>query len=101
MSRTGWMPKFDEKECIHCGLCATVCPDFCLVWTHEERAPADAAGNGNVPRVRLRGVDYQYCKGCMRCVETCPTEAMVRVTETPGLADRLRVPLFAGGAQAR
>ena len=88
MSRTGWMPLFTDKECIHCGLCATVCPDFCLVWTHEQE-------NGE-RKVRLKGVDYQYCKGCMRCVETCPTEAMTRVTETPGLADRLRVPLFAG-----
>lgn len=88
MSRTGWMPLFTDKECIHCGLCATVCPDFCLVWTHEQQ-------NGE-RKVRLEGIDYQYCKGCMRCVETCPTEAMTRVTETPGLADRLRVPLFAG-----
>lgn len=91
MSRTGWMPLFNEAECIHCGLCATVCPDFCLVWTHEQ-------ANGDVPKVRLKGVDYQYCKGCMRCIETCPTEAMTRVTETPGLADRLRVPLYSEGA---
>jgi len=90
-SRTGWMPKFTDKECVHCGLCATVCPDFCLVWTHEQ-------DNGDVPKVRLKGIDYQYCKGCMRCIETCPTEAMTRVTETPGLADRLRVPLFSQGA---
>jgi pyruvate ferredoxin oxidoreductase gamma subunit len=95
MSRTGWMPLFKEEECIHCGLCATVCPDFCLVWTHETAAAEE--GNGSVPRVRLKGVDYQYCKGCMRCIETCPTEAMTRVTETPGLADRLRVPLYSGG----
>jgi len=86
-SRTGWMPLFTDKECIHCGLCATVCPDFCLVWTHEPKT-------GEVPQVRLKGIDYQYCKGCMRCIETCPTEAMTRVTETPGLADRLRVPLY-------
>jgi len=91
MSRTGWMPLFTDEECIHCGLCATVCPDFCLVWTHEQ-------SNGNIPKVRLKGVDYQYCKGCMRCIETCPTEAMTRVTETPGLADKLRVPLFSQGA---
>jgi pyruvate ferredoxin oxidoreductase gamma subunit len=90
MSRTGWMPLFDQAECIHCGLCATVCPDFCLVWEREEV-------NGDAPKVRLKGVDYQYCKGCMRCIETCPTEAMTRVTETPGLADRLRVPLYTEG----
>jgi len=90
-SRTGWMPLFTDKECVHCGLCATVCPDFCLVWTHEQ-------SNGDVPKVRLKGIDYQYCKGCMRCIETCPTEAMTRVTEEPGLADQLRVPLFSHGA---
>jgi pyruvate ferredoxin oxidoreductase gamma subunit len=91
-SRTGWMPLFTEKECIHCGLCATVCPDFCLVWTHEQ-------SNGEAPKVRLEGIDYQYCKGCMRCIESCPTEAMTRVTETPGLADQLRVPLYAAGSK--
>ncbi len=90
-SRTGWMPLFTEKECIHCGLCATVCPDFCLVWTHEQT-------NGEAPKVRLEGIDYQYCKGCMRCIETCPTEAMTRVTETPGLAEQLRVPLYSQGS---
>jgi len=89
-SRTGWMPLFKEEECIHCGLCATVCPDFCLSWTHERV-------NGELPQVRLKGIDYQYCKGCMRCIETCPTEAMTRVSETPGLADELRVPLFSQG----
>ncbi len=90
-SRTGWMPLFTEKECIHCGLCATVCPDFCLVWARE-------GGTDDKPEVRLKGIDYQYCKGCMRCIETCPTEAMTRVTETPGLADRMRVPLYSQGA---
>ncbi|MBT8048483.1 MAG: 4Fe-4S binding protein [Xanthomonadales bacterium] len=89
-SRTGWMPLFTDEECVHCGLCATVCPDFCLVWTHEQL-------NGEESKVRLKGIDYQYCKGCMRCIETCPTEAMTRVTETPGLADELRVPLFVAG----
>jgi pyruvate ferredoxin oxidoreductase gamma subunit len=92
MSRTGFMPKFSAAKCIHCGLCATVCPDFCLVWTHLDE-PLEPDG----PMVQLQGIDYQYCKGCMRCVETCPTEAMVRVTETPGLADSLRVPLYAAG----
>jgi len=90
-SRTGWMPLFTEKECIHCGLCATVCPDFCLVWNLEQI-------NGEAPKVRLEGIDYQYCKGCMRCIESCPTEAMTRVTETPGLAEQLRVPLYSQGS---
>jgi pyruvate ferredoxin oxidoreductase gamma subunit len=59
------------------------------VWSHEQPP-------GEERKVRLKGIDYQYCKGCMRCIETCPTEAMTRVPETPGLADRLRVPLYAG-----
>jgi pyruvate ferredoxin oxidoreductase gamma subunit len=68
-------------------MCDMVCPDLCLVWSTE----LDAEGK---PTVRLDGVDYQYCKGCMRCVETCATEAMMKQPETPGLADRLRVPLY-------
>ena len=24
-----------------------------------------------------RGLDYHHCKGCLRCVEVCPTEALV------------------------
>ena len=87
-SRTGWMPVLDRDKCIDCGMCDMVCPEHCLVSsTHVE-----AEGK---PDVKLDGVDYQYCKGCMRCVETCSTEAMTREAETPGKADELRVPLFA------
>jgi pyruvate ferredoxin oxidoreductase gamma subunit len=86
-SRTGWMPVLDRDKCIDCGMCDMVCPDLCLVWsTHT--------GDAGKPVVKLDGIDYQYCKGCMRCVETCSTLAMTREAETPGLADRLRVPLF-------
>ena len=98
-SRTGWMPVLDRDKCIDCGMCDMVCPDLCLVWSTH----IDADGN---PAVTLDGVDYQYCKGCMRCVETCSTGAMTREAETPGMADELRVPLFpdlaavAGGKHA-
>ncbi len=86
-SRTGWLPVFDDKKCIHCGLCDLVCPDYCIVW--------EAQGNDPIPdSTRMLGVDYQYCKGCQRCVETCPTGALTREVEEPGMADRLRVPLF-------
>ena len=87
-SRTGWMPVLDRDKCIDCGMCDMVCPDLCLVWSTH----VDTDGK---PVVKLDGVDYQYCKGCMRCVETCSTEAMTREAETPGKADELRVPLFA------
>ena len=86
-SRTGWLPVLDADKCIDCGMCDMVCPDLCLVWS--TRTGADGQ-----PAVKLEGIDYRYCKGCMRCVETCSTLAMTREAETPGLADRLRVPLF-------
>jgi pyruvate ferredoxin oxidoreductase gamma subunit len=85
-SRTGWMPVLHEEDCIHCGMCDLVCPDLCLVW-------GDAPEGSKYER-ELMGVDYRYCKGCLRCVESCPTAALKKETETPGLADRLRVPLF-------
>ncbi len=99
-SRTGWMPVLDRDKCIDCGMCDLVCPDLCLVWSTH-------IGADGQPAVRLDGIDYQYCKGCMRCVETCSTAAMTREEEVPGRADALRVPLFpelaaaAGGKNAR
>jgi pyruvate ferredoxin oxidoreductase gamma subunit len=86
-SRTGWMPVLDRDKCIDCGMCDMVCPDLCLVWSTN-------TGDDGKPAVKLDGIDYQYCKGCMRCVETCSTLAMTREAETAGLANELRVPLF-------
>lgn len=86
MSRVGWMPVLDRGRCIHCGVCDLVCPDLCLVW-----GPGD--GDATFAR-RLQGIDYRYCKGCLRCVESCPSGALVKTVESPGLAARLRVPLF-------
>ncbi len=87
MSRTGWLPVLDADKCIHCGICGLVCPDLCLVWSAEGNAPVPTS-------VRLLGVDYRYCKGCLRCVESCPNGAMTREAETPGLAESLGLPLF-------
>ncbi len=86
-SRTGWLPVLDPAKCIHCAMCDMVCPDLCLVWTIEGSGPVPTAAH-------LVGVDYRYCKGCLRCVESCSTGALSREAETPGLAERLRVPLF-------
>jgi len=85
-SRTGWMPVLHADKCIHCGVCDLVCPDYCLAWGEGEE-------DGKFERM-LKGVDYRYCKGCLRCVESCPTGALRKEAETPGLADKLRVPLF-------
>lgn len=86
MSRVGWMPVLEADKCVHCGTCDLVCPDLCLVWGDGEP--------GDTYERLLKGVDYRYCKGCLRCVESCPTGALVKTAETPGLADSLRVPLF-------
>lgn len=86
VSRAGSLPLFNSGRCIHCGLCDLVCPDMCLVWQDGEEG-------GRFAR-ELLGVDYRYCKGCLRCVETCPASAMTKKGETPGLADRVRVPMF-------
>lgn len=82
-SREGFVPELLLDKCVHCGLCDIVCPDLCLVW--EESADG----------VRLLGIDYRYCKGCRKCVEACPTGAMVERREEPGWADAATVPLFA------
>ena len=87
LSRTGWMPVLDTGKCVHCGICDLVCPDLCLVW---------GEGAGDPFERELKGVDYRYCKGCLRCVESCPTGALAKTAETPGLADSLRVPSFPG-----
>ena len=28
-----------------------------------------------------KGLDYHHCKGCLRCVEICPTQALVSGVE--------------------
>ena len=82
VSREGFVPSLDLAACVHCGLCDVVCPDLCFVWETEGDA------------VRLRGIDYRYCKGCRKCVDTCPTGALTEIREEPGWADEHRVPLF-------
>lgn len=85
-SRVGWIPVLEKSKCIHCGVCDLVCPDYCLVWGESD-------DDGKFQRM-LKGVDYQYCKGCLRCVESCPSGALTKQAETAGLANQLRVPLF-------
>jgi pyruvate ferredoxin oxidoreductase gamma subunit len=85
-SRTGFLPVFDEAKCIHCGLCDLVCPDNCLSWDIVHL-------DDETWMTRLRGVDYQYCKGCRACVDTCPSGALTTERETPGFAEAHGVPL--------
>jgi pyruvate ferredoxin oxidoreductase gamma subunit len=86
ISRAGMLPHFHEDKCINCAACDTACPDFCFVW--EEKA--DKKGR---PQMFLQGIDYQYCKGCLKCVTACPVEALSGEREyNDGYADKNRVP---------
>lgn len=72
-SRKGVMPKFHSEVCFNCGYCDMVCPDFCFVW---------GISDGENPGPKLLGIDYQYCKGCQKCVVACPVQALVPVAES-------------------
>lgn len=83
ISRSGMMPHFHEDKCIHCAACDTACPDFCFVW---DELPDKRGRN----QMFLQGIDYQYCKGCLKCVVACPTEALSAERETDGYAEQHR-----------
>ncbi|MFD2672663.1 2-oxoacid:acceptor oxidoreductase family protein [Marinicrinis sediminis] len=85
ISRNGMMPHFDDDKCIHCAACDTACPDFCFVWEEQP----DKRGR---QQMFLQGIDYQYCKGCLKCVVACPTEALSSERETEGYGEANRVP---------
>lgn len=54
----GHLPHFSSGACNSCGICLTVCSDpGGLLWREG----------------RMEGIDAAFCKGCMRCVEVCPT----------------------------
>lgn len=85
ISRAGMMPHFADDKCIHCAQCDNVCPDFCFVWEEQP----DKRGR---PQMFLQGIDYQYCKGCLKCVQACPTDALSSEREQEGYASENRVP---------
>lgn len=68
-SRSGWVPVLDRTVCTSCGDCDITCPDYCMVWGKE----TDKKGK---ERQTLQKIEYQYCKGCLRCVEICKFDAL-------------------------
>ena len=68
-SREGYIPLFLPNNCIHCGLCDSTCPDMVFQFTPGEYRGKSAMIN--------RGLDYHHCKGCLRCVNVCPTKALI------------------------
>jgi pyruvate ferredoxin oxidoreductase gamma subunit len=94
--RLGSLPEFVQEACNNCGLCDMVCPDMCFVWQEG----VDEKGR---PGMMLQGIDYQYCKGCLKCVEVCPVHpaALVEIPETEGWADSHRAQRFAAVTHAK
>ena len=72
-SREGYIPLFQKEKCINCGLCDSTCPDMVFQFFPGVYRGKEAMIN--------EGLDYTHCKGCLRCVEICPTNALVLAYE--------------------
>lgn len=73
-SRQGYIPIFIQDRCINCGLCDSTCPDMVFQFKKGEYKGCEMMVNC--------GLDYYHCKGCLRCVEVCPTQALIKGLET-------------------
>ncbi|QSO49421.1 2-oxoacid:acceptor oxidoreductase family protein [Alicyclobacillus mengziensis] len=94
-SRQGFIPALNLDTCINCAACDQVCPDACFVWESRDN------GRGREFQF-LVGIDYQYCKGCQKCVEACPTDALQTIAEESAYVASRRIqkfaPILVGGA---
>lgn len=72
-SRQGYIPVFIKERCINCGFCDSTCPDMVFQFAKGEY-------NGREMMVN-KGLDYYHCKGCLRCVDVCPVNALVKGLE--------------------
>lgn len=72
-SREGYIPLFLPDRCINCGLCDSTCPDMVFQFAPGIYKGKEASVN--------QGLDYYHCKGCLRCVQICPTNALVAAQE--------------------
>lgn len=73
-SRQGYIPIFIKEKCINCGLCHSACPDMVFQFQKGEYKGKEMMVN--------QGLDYYHCKGCLRCVDVCPVNALVRGVES-------------------
>ena len=72
-SRQGYIPVFIKERCINCGLCHSTCPDMVFQFAKGEYKGREMMVN--------QGLDYYHCKGCLRCVDVCPVNALVTGVE--------------------
>lgn len=71
-SRKGFAPLLNVDQCCNCGYCDQVCPDFCF-----EFKPSNLNPHG----VQMVKLHYEFCKGCQKCIEVCPVEALTLTPE--------------------
>lgn len=72
-SRQGYIPVFIPEKCINCGLCDSTCPDMVFQFQKGTYKGREMMVN--------KGLDYYHCKGCLRCVAVCPSQALVKGLE--------------------
>lgn len=66
----GRVPQFEPSLCNSCSICFTVCSDpGGLLWRDG----------------KMIGIDERFCKGCMRCVEACPSTKTGKALTAPPL----------------
>lgn len=72
-SRQGYIPLFIKERCINCARCDAACPDMVFQFL-----PGEYKGKQMMVNC---GLDYYHCKGCLRCVQVCPVDALVQAKE--------------------
>jgi len=73
------------EACTRCGECDITCPDYCFVW--EKGKDPRTGKEGMI----LLGIDYQYCKGCLRCTYICKFDALDPAKEAEQDMDKITV----------
>ncbi|MHA1898198.1 MAG: 2-oxoacid:acceptor oxidoreductase family protein, partial [Promethearchaeota archaeon] len=67
--------QFDPETCINCHLCWLICPDLAI--------KRELGDDGDY---HIVGVDEYHCKGCLQCIDVCPTHSLTekRKNKTEG-----------------